>query len=77
MLSKLFEGCKNSRIFWDSIQSHIGINYHKDSEDAPNANKGNGDATYISKGLRDQLQNELRATAVGVKKRYGFGWSWA
>ena len=47
------------------------------TKEFPQANRREGITNSVSKAVKNKLRNELAATALGVRERYGFGWDWA
>lgn len=43
---------------------------------APKANTGQGEARTVADAIRKDLRRQLKATALGVQERFGFGWDW-
>ncbi len=61
---------------WDTLQRFLGLEVHQTSMKLPRANAGTGERKTVDPSLLKTLQDELRATATGVRKRYGFDWGW-
>ena len=45
--------------------------------EVPVANKGTLTSQKVSNKTRKLLEERLKETAIGIRKRYGFGWDWA
>lgn len=62
---------------WKQILKFLELEITPLPNTLPRANEGDNQALAVSVALRTQLRNELAATALGVRERYGFGWDWA
>ncbi|WP_051411037.1 sulfotransferase [Synechococcus sp. CC9616] len=62
---------------WDNLQSFLELQPQKYQTNMAKANAGEPEGKTIDQLLRDILRKKLLATAIGVQKRYGFGWDWA
>jgi hypothetical protein len=66
----------NPKAMWEEITDFLEIKLMRIPEHAQKANTGNRADTEISKELRLTLKKELKETAKGVRRKYGFGWDW-
>ena len=62
---------------WRQILDFLKIEITELPGRLPQANTGDKQSIDDSEALRNKLRNELEATALGVRERYGFGWDWA
>lgn len=58
------------------IQEFLGLKSYLSAKTISHENRGEDQSNYVSHGLRNKLREELRDTAIGIQKRYGFGWDW-
>ena len=70
----IFAGRKES---WQKIQHFLELEDTIDIGTLPVTNKGGYEYKTIAENGRGELREKLKATAIGVRKRYGFGWDWA
>ena len=70
----LFE---NPAPVWQELQRFLRLRQMPLPGRLPNANRGDQLAESVDPLLRSRLREALRATAEGVRDRYGFGWDWA
>jgi len=62
---------------WRKLESFLGLSKAPIPAVIPRANPGRWEATSVSDEVRSMLRQQLLATAQEVRRRYGFGWSWA
>jgi len=62
---------------WRQIESFLGLTITPCPSPLPKANPGKGEASGVSATIRSSLREQLKATALEVRERYGFGWDWA
>ena len=62
---------------WKQILNFLELELTPVPNKLPKANAGDKQSLAVTSALRTQLRNELAATALGVRERYGFGWDWA
>ena len=62
---------------WRQIEAFLGLPQAPSPAAAPKANAGQGEARAVTAGIRRDLRKQLKATALGVRERFGFGWDWA
>jgi hypothetical protein len=62
---------------WRRIESFLDLPQAPCPAAAPKANRGRNEAKAVSERIRAELRQHLKATAQGVRERYGFGWDWA
>ena len=61
---------------WQSIQTFLGLEPIPLPAPLARANAGRGEANAVPAAIRQQLRQELAATAQAVQARYGFDWGW-
>ena len=62
---------------WRRIEAFLGLPLAPCPAGHAKANAGRGEAATVSDAVRSLLRQQLRTTALEVRRRYGFGWSWA
>ena len=62
---------------WQQIETFLGLPQAPCPAATPRANAGQGESAAVSEAIRTELRQQLRETALGVRQRYGFGWTWA
>jgi len=62
---------------WRRIEAFLGLPSAPCPAGHAKANAGRGEAATVSDAVRSLLRQQLRTTALEVRRRYGFGWSWA
>ena len=62
---------------WKRIESFLGLPSSRCPTAFPKANSGRGEAGAVPAEIRDDLRKQLKATALGIRERHGFGWDWA
>ena len=62
---------------WKRIESFLGLPKTPCPASLPKANSGQGEAGAVPAEIRNDLRQQLKSTAHGVRERYGFGWDWA
>ena len=62
---------------WQRLEQFLQLSTAPCPAITPRANAGRGEATRVPDALRSILRQQLRTTALEVRQRYGFGWSWA
>ena len=67
----------NPKSIWKKILGFLELETVPLINTFPRANVGNNQSLGVSTTLRNQLRSQLKATALGVRERYGFGWDWA
>ena len=68
----------NPELVWKQILSFLGVEFIINTKTSlPKANPGEKESQTITTDVRNKLRQELAATALGVRERYGFGWDWA
>ena len=66
-----------TEIVWEKIQGFLKLKKIPLYSPLPRANAGLNEAKIVPAYIRELLRQELLITALGVKKKYGFGWDWA
>lgn len=67
----------NEEDTWLKIQDFLQVKCQKMQSKLPRANKGLEADEKEKEELRVTLRKDMWATAVEIKRRYGFGWEWA
>ena len=67
----------NPTTTWQRIEAFLNLPSATCPADTPNANAGRDEAATGADAVRSLLRQQLRTTALDVRRRYGFGWSWA
>ena len=62
---------------WQQIESFLGLPTSPCPSTLAKANAGRDEAIGVSDAIRNALRQQLKATALEVRERYGFGWDWA
>ena len=62
---------------WKQIELFLGLPTTPCPASLPKANSGQGEAGAVPAEIRDDLRKQLKATALGIRERHGFGWDWA
>ena len=62
---------------WKRIESFLGLSAATCPASLSKANSGQGEAAAVPAEIRNDLRQQLKATALEVRERYGFGWDWA
>lgn len=62
---------------WLEVQDFLQVKRQKMQSGLPRANKGIEADEQEKEELRASLRKDMLATAVEIKRRYGFGWEWA
>ena len=62
---------------WKRIESFLGLSAAPCPASLPKANSGQGESAAVPAEIRNDLRQQLKATALEVRERYGFGWDWA
>ena len=62
---------------WQQIETFLGLPQAPCPAATPRANAGQGESAGVAEAIRTELRQQLRETALGVRQRYGFGWTWA
>ena len=67
----------NPTTTWQRIEAFLNLASAPCPAGTPKANAGRDEAATVADAVRSLLRQQLRTTALDVRRRYGFGWSWA